>query len=408
VITTVFLSLCRCEYKPSSHEVLSSTLQHTAHNHKESTLPSPCVSSVVVENFRNIKSAELKTSTINIISGSNGSGKSSFLEALFYLSHFKSFRTSKPQRLIHHDSERFSLFCTATTDSGFVNVGVQRNLSHDQTLKLNYETAKTSTVAHHLPMQFLDTQCHELFTAGPALRRHFLNWGLFHMKQSFHHTWKNFCNILKQRNAILRQRNINVLDSWDHQLTPLCEDIHTMRLDYVTQLTPIVKDLIKTLLNTDYPQVELRYQPGWNTDVCLASLLKDRLFKDLELGYTQLGPHRADLQIIVNNRPAQDYFSQGQMKLAAYALKISQCLLQKSINQKNTIFLIDDLQAELDTRKQSIIIGLLTELDNQCFYTSLNPSQLLESLERKNDITKFHVEHGRFSKAQEIHEEISS
>lgn len=359
-------------------------------------MPQPFITAITIHQFRNIVSAQLKTAPINIISGDNGSGKSSLLEALYYLSHLKSFRTSKPQRLIHHDYDHFILNSTISLDKDTHNIGLQRTSSHNQTLKLNGETTKAQDIAYHLPMQFIDTQCHQYFTGGPEKRRQYLNWGLFHMKHSFLSTWKACTNLLKQRNAALKLRQLNELDCWDHQWIPLCESIHEMRENYIEDLNPIFIRLIKELLNTEYPQVELRYQAGWNSDKPLALLLQERQYKDAEIGYTQLGPHRADLQMFINKRPAQDYLSQGQMKLSAYALKIAQSILQKESIGKSPIFLIDDIQAELDSSKQDRIIQLISDLHNQCFYTALAPNKLLKSLNSNNEITQFHVKHGEF------------
>lgn len=362
-------------------------------------MPQPSITAMTIHHFRNIISCHLTTAPINIISGDNGSGKSSLLEALYYLSHLKSFRTSKPQRLIHHDHDQFILNSTITSDKDILNIGLKRTSAHEQTLKMNGETTKAQNIAYNLPMQFIDTQCHQYFTSGPEKRRQYLNWGLFHMKQSFLSTWKACTSLLKQRNAALKQRQLTDLDCWDHQWIPLCESIDEMRQSYINQLNPIFIRLIKELLNTEYPQVELRYQAGWNTDKPLALLLQERQYKDAEIGYTQLGPHRADLQMFINRRPAQDYLSQGQMKLSAYALKIAQSILQKESTGKSPIFLIDDIQAELDSTKQDRIIQLISELNNQCFYTALEPHKLLQSLKNNMDVSQFHVKHGEFSTA---------
>jgi DNA replication and repair protein RecF len=350
----------------------------------------PQISTLSVHHFRNLIQVDLTAAPINIISGDNGSGKSSLLEAMYYLAHSKSFRTSKPQRLIHHEEPCFSVFSTIETDTGTATLGVERTQSNQQKIKFNQAAETSSFVARHLPMQFIDSNCYQYFTEGPTLRRQFLNWGLFHMKHSFYSLWKNYNNVLKQRNAALRSKSQRaMIDSWDSQLIPLCEEIHSMRLEYVTRLSPIVKEILNSLLSTSYSQLELRYQPGWNADKPLSLTLQEKIYRDFELGYTQAGAHRADLQLFFMNKGAHEFLSQGQMKLAAYALKIAQCIIQKQDMGRSTIFLVDDLQAELDSKKQRKILTLFSELDNQCFYTALDQTSILGMLKGQNEIKTF-------------------
>ncbi len=369
-------------------------------------MQTPNITALHVSNFRNIKSAVLNTPLINIISGTNGSGKSSLLEALYYLSHFKSFRTSKPQHLIHHDHDAFCLRTTVKTAPKLLTIGVQRATNHEQQIRLDNQTEKSSTIAQILPMQFIDTHCHQFFTEGPSSRRQYLNWGLFHMKQSFIHAWKQFNLVIKQRNAALRNRQLDIIESWDHQLIPICEEIHQLRQEYVDLVKPTLIKLLGEVLGTEYPQVEMRYSPGWDTNKLLLTLMQERRFKDLELGYTQLGPHRADFQLIINNKNAKEYLSQGQMKLAAYSLKIAQSIAQKENTGKSTIFLVDDLQAELDKKKQSCIVNQISELKSQCFYTALDPDELLKLQNNSACVSQFHVKQGKLMNTDSYTEKL--
>lgn len=358
-------------------------------------MPQPCFDSLEISGLRNIRSASIQTNKVNVIHGQNGSGKSSLLEAIYYLVHAKSCRTSKAANLIQHNQEQLTVFARITTNSGSISAGISRDKNGKVNTKLNHETATSAIIAKNIPTQFIDTQCHTYFTDGPQQRRQYLNWGLFHMKQNFFSIWKNYNQTLRQRNAALKAKSsIQIISAWDVEYISLCEQIHSMRAAYIDQLKPIINNLLNTMLGTSYSQLTLRYNPGWNPDKPLAFSLQEKITRDLDLGYSQLGAHRADLQLYFKNTPAHEYLSQGQLKLASYALKIAQCILHKEQHSISSVFLIDDLQAELDPRKQKTVINLLTELDSQCFYTALDHAAVLTNQIKTSDINQFTINGG--------------
>lgn len=365
-------------------------------------MPSTKILSLSFRGFRNLQETTIEFNDINIIHGANGSGKSSLLEALYYLIHAKSFRTNHLNNLVQDTCKELMLFSRVQTHHGPANIGISRTESGDVETKYNQGKESPSFICKQVPMLYIDNNCYHYFTDGPHARRQFLNWGLFHMKHHFQTQWRNYNQTLKQRNACLKQRaSSSIIASWDQALITLCEEIHEMREAYVDALTPIVDNLLKTLLGTSYSQVQLRYSPGWSLDKPLSLAFQEKIHRDRELGYTQIGAHRADLQLYYKKTAVQDHLSQGQLKLAAYALKLAQCILHKQEQGIASLFLIDDLQAELDPNKQQAIIGVLSDIGSQCFYTALDHGSILSLKPNTNAIKQMNIVSGQINTLKE-------
>lgn len=119
--------------------------------------------------------------------------------------------------------------------------------------------------------------------------------------------------------------------------------------------------------------------------------LQINLKQDLQRGYTQAGPQRADFRLTLGDLPAQDILSQGQQKLVTYALHFAQGLLLKEKTGISPIYLIDDLPAELDANKRDCVIDLVNCLESQVFISGIDPNEI----RLPPHSTLFHVKHGK-------------
>ncbi len=354
------------------------------------------LSTLKITSFRNLDSVTLEPAPqFNIFYGDNGAGKTSLLEAIYYLGLGRSFRTHLTNRIIQHQADHFSVFAELDVSGNKIPMGLERQRDGGRRIRINGETANSlSQLAHHLPIQLMSAHSHRFFHEGPKIRRQFLDWGLFHVEQTFYPLWQQLQQVLKQRNAALKkQMPAKEIRIWDKELSVIADGIHLLRKKYIGTFEPILLELLTSLL----PELclELRYYRGWNKDRDLQEVLENNLQHELLLGYTQLGPQRADLQLHVGPIPAHDYLSQGQQKLAAYALHLAQGMLLRQLTTKNLIYLIDDLPSELDLDKRRHIIEILTKLNSQIFITTIL-KEGLSDLPGHRDIEKsmFHVKHG--------------
>ena len=156
---------------------------------------------------------------------------------------------------------------------------------------------------------------------------------------------------------------------------------------------PFLLEILERFFGASF-NLSFRYKAGWDEDEGLIATLDRTLYRDSQLGYTQHGPHKADLLIRVNHTtPAQDVLSQGQQKLLVYALHLAQGVLLKKQSGKKCVFLLDDLAAELDMENRRKVVEALHQIDAQVFITAIDRETLINMGSFPNT-AMFHVEHG--------------
>lgn len=349
-----------------------------------------------VTNFRNLASITLlpNSSGLNIIYGQNGSGKTSLLEAIHYLGLGRSFRHTSTQSLIRYLSSQLSIFAHIKgNDGGTLPVGLERQLQGGMKIRLSENNLPNITqLAYLLPTLVLNSQSHQLLESGPAIRRKYLNWGLFYQSESFLFLWRQFERILKHRNAILRHRAAKQeLNAWTEELIKYGLELDKLRKEYIQILTPILSSLTEELLM--FSNVSIHYDSGWPNDLNYAEVLASRYEEEFRLGFTAYGPHRADLSLMINHLPVKHILSRGQQKLLICAMIIAQGVMLAKCMNKRLIYLIDDLPAELDKENRQKVISLLLRQQTQVFITAIE-KDLISAEIKDHPFKVFHVEQG--------------
>ena len=352
--------------------------------------------SLQLANFRNLIQVETEFSGhFNVFYGDNGSGKTSLLEAIYYLGLARSFRTRLQPRLINHQARLFSIFGQVKVGEARFPIGIQRHQESACQIHIAGENVTSALeLAKLLPLQLLDANAHELFVGETKTRRQFLDWGVFHVEPTFWTLWQRTERALKQRNAALKaQAGKQEVQAWDVEFVQASQKLHALRTQYLKVFIPIVTQILQNLLAET--TVTFHYERGWLAQEELSSLLQRSLSRDFQLGHTRYGAHRADLQPRIGEVPAKDILSQGQQKLLAYAMRIGQGMLLQQLN-KPCIYLIDDLPSELDSKKRQKVMEFLTLLGTQIFITGIARGDFTDlPLETT---AWFHVEHGKLSK----------
>ena len=318
----------------------------------------------------------------NCFMGRNGSGKTSILEAIYYLGLGKSFRTHLMRRIVSRDERAFSLFgqfkpakTEEAVSDNVLSIGIQREIDGDNRIRINGEESHSRAgLIKLLPMQLINTESYRLIDAGPAPRREFLDWGVFHVKHDFLPLWQHLRKNLKQRNAALRKGVKSNIAIWNATLADTSEALTAMRTAYFTEYKTILTPLIEHLL-PNIP-ISLDYYPGWNTDIPLKSVLDANLEKELSLGYTTVGAQRADIRCHAYGVPADAVLSRGQQKLLVIAMRLAQGLYLRDKSGKEVIYLVDDVAAELDQRHRAWVMQILQDLNSQVLLTAITRSDL--------------------------------
>ena len=328
---------------------------------------------------------------LNIFYGENAAGKTSLLEALFYISYGRSFRSSQNRDLIQYEKESLRLLAKFKHKDIQYQLGIERS-RQTQHIRLNQHNIKTiSELSALLPIICLHPDSHQLISAGPENRRQYMDWGVFHVEHDFIQLWRQYKKSLSQRNAAFRmQQSTQLCQLWDKTLCEAAEKISKIRLNYLQSLSPYIKNLSEQLFPNH--NLSLAYRRGWPEDIDYDAYLKESINKDKEKGFTQYGVHRADIKIKLDGKSAQHSISRGQQKKLVALLKLAQLQYFNESTQQKAIVLFDDLPAELDTENNNLIMKLLSSLNLQLFVTSVNEKQI--SKQGWNQSAVFHVEQG--------------
>ncbi|RDL44931.1 DNA replication/repair protein RecF [Marinomonas piezotolerans] len=354
-----------------------------------------------ISHLRNLTAVRFDPSPhVNIIVGENGSGKTSILEAIHLLSFGRSFRSHKHKTYIQYEQPECVVFAQLEQDQQpRIPVGIKR--SRDGAIEVRIQGRAAQSVvelAERLPVQLINPDAFRLLEGSPKIRRQFVDWGVFHFDDRFINAWRDWQKALKQRNSLLRRGKIsaNLLAAFDQELIRLGEYVNTARKAYVAALTPHFESVLQQLAAG--LSVQLNFFQGWDAQKTLSEAIEHSYQRDIDVGYTNTGPQRADLRVKTPSGDALDTLSRGQQKLVVSALKIAQgqLLIERG---RQLVFLVDDLPAELDANHRRRLCQLLESLNSQIFITSVGPDSMDFTWSDQTDVRHFSMNQGELSQA---------
>ncbi len=329
---------------------------------------------LTVTHVRAIAKAELQIPAgLTLIWGDNGSGKTSLLEAMFLLGRGRSFRTRNSERLITRGQDHLRV--------------IGRIQSHDRVLALGFEVTRAGVAARiagrsadslaelsqAFAVQVIEPGVHKLVEEAGYRRRRWMDWAVFHVEPQFVDTWVRYTRALKQRNAALRTQPDHAR-AWDVELARLGERIAESRRAFMEQLQPYWRESVVALSGLE---VQLHYLRGWSAEVTLHESLAASRVRDEARHLTHSGPHRADVSVRIDGRPAREILSRGQQKLVAVAMTVAQLRLLKDLTGTAPTLLLDDPAAELDGERLRRFIEQVLLLRSQLVVTSLTSESRL-------------------------------
>lgn len=338
------------------------------------------------EQFRCLESAELALEAdYNLIHGANASGKTSLLEGVAYLGRGRSFRGAAVSNLVRHGHKRFALFGVVVQGGSRIKLGVG-NSRDGLDIRIDGENGGVADLPGLLPLQVIDPNVHDLVAGGPDERRRFLDGVAFHVEHDFLPTWRQYRRALRQRNALLKGTGAG-LSAWDAELGSLGERLDRLRRASLERAGPALEAHGTALVGQP---VRFDYQPGWPEGESLESALAAARDRELAQGSTQVGPHRADLKLRVDDRLARRLVSRGQQKQLACAMVLAATdVVQRELGL-SIVLLLDDPAAELDANGLERLMTRVFDLGSQVIATSLVPGLL----SFPSGPAVFHVEHG--------------
>ncbi|MDZ7668383.1 MAG: DNA replication/repair protein RecF [Gammaproteobacteria bacterium] len=352
-----------------------------------------------IQDLRNLASVAVDLGPgLNYFYGPNGAGKTAVLEAVHLLARGRSFRTQQFGDVIRRDQQALLVRAVVRDEHrGEQRLGVSRGRTGRTELRINGETERRlSQAAELLPLQVMVPALSDLVFGGPNLRRQWLDWGLFHVEHGYLKVLRSYLHALRQRNAALKAMAAGRLlerglDVWTEEVANLAEAVTEAREAYLDALTDDIRSVMSDLAPS--LDVAVTYQRGWPAGQSIRKVLGDSLPREVKWGATQSGPHRGDVRLRVAGLDAGSTLSRGQGKSLACGMMLAQARQLRKTAKRSSVFLIDDIGAELDVAHSDRFFGLLKDQGSQVLATSSEAPGSLAGVPEM-DTVMFHVEHG--------------
>lgn len=349
-----------------------------------------------LRNFRNIATATLELSPhFNFLIGPNGAGKTVVLEALHLLLRGRSFRTRRVSYLIRHGTRDLAVQALCRDPvRGREHISLKKDRANRTELRVNEEPVRqASVVAGLLPLQVLLPDLAELVFGEPRGRRQWLDWGAFHVKHDYIDVLRRYTRALRQRNALLRSGDTHTLDTWTDRMIETGEIVIRARTDYLQTVGDALLSCIESL--APGLDIRVRHYPGFEGE-SFAEEVGAHTLGDVKSGFTQVGPHRADVRLGAGDNVAAGVLSRGQGKLVASAMRIGQARGLLTHQSRPSLILIDDVWTELDDDHSARFMRLLDGMGCQILATSTHEPVAASSI-AADRVRVFHVKHGEIS-----------
>ena len=362
------------------------------------------LNSISIINYKNLRAVNLQLSPkTNCFIGHNGSGKTNFLDALYYLSFCRSAYNPIDSQLITHEQDFFVVegdYLSEVGDAENVYCGMKRGAKKQ--FKRNKKAYKR--LSQHIgliPLVLVSPADAALIDGGSEERRRLMDMVIAQYDTIYIEALTRCNKALQQRNALLRMEaepDLALLELWEEEMATQGELVYAKRAAFVEEFIPVFQN-IHERISGGFEQVSLRYISHCQRGDLLEVIRKDR-HKDRAVGYSLHGVHRDDLEMLIDGYQLKREGSQGQSKTYALAMKLAQFdFLKRTASKTTPLLLLDDIFDKLDSQRVERIVELVSG-DNygQIFITDTNREHLDRILQSGTTEYKlFYVENGEIT-----------
>jgi DNA replication and repair protein RecF len=335
---------------------------------------------LTLHNFRNYEEGSFTFAPgVNLIYGENGVGKTSILEAIYLLSTGRSFRAPSLETLIRKGCPHFLIQAHFRKDERLYKVNFFYSSKERKITCQGTPLKRYAELLGMFPSVLYSTLDHQMIMGAPSERRRFLNMTLGQTDPLYVEHLIRFTRCLKQRNSLLKSGSVHQLTPFDPILAQSGSYLMQKRESLTAYLKQRVKEHSKTL-KEPLEAYSLKYSSscpldGENTEKLLLEQLKKDLEKDRLFGSTSSGPHRDDLLLLFNKKPAKQYASEGQKRTLLSAMKLAEYDFIQEKFGASPLLGIDDFTVHLDERRIEALEKSLSG-NSQVFLTAPSDSQL--------------------------------
>lgn len=328
------------------------------------------INSLELNNFRNYTYTKTQFNDgLNFIVGSNAQGKTNMLESIYILSVGKSPKNSKDKQIIRFNQNKAKIGVSFSTIAGNKTIEMYLDKSEKKSIKINnLNILKLTELVGTLSVVYFSPDELKLIKEVPEDRRNFLDVSISQFDKTYLYDLMKYNRILKMRNQILksldsRDSKIEQLKLFTPQLISTAERIIEKRLKFIEKLNEIAKNIHKNITIDENLDISYSYSMKENLSIKedLINQFNSSIEKEIELGYTSIGPHRDDIIFKINDLDTKHYASQGQQRTVALVVKLSLMEVIKEEIGEYPILLLDDVLSELDSERQERLLNMTTK-----------------------------------------------
>ncbi len=334
------------------------------------------IKSLKLKNFKNYNSEEFSFSeNINVICGENAQGKTNLLDALFYISCVKPINAKKERDLIKFGEDFSKIEALAEAEKRELDILIDITKAPRKIFVNGIRKQKVTEYIGSVKTVLFTPDDLSMIKEGPSLRRRFLNIAISQLKPNYVHALSIYNKILEQKNALLKQENINdtLLDIYNEKLSKQGESIIKYRLEFVSRVNKKAAEIHNEMSN-GREKLQIIYKTdryiGENSNIfdALYKHMSDRKTAEIESNSSLVGPHRDDLEFLIGEISAKDFASQGQIRTAILSTKLAEREVFYDLCGEYPILLLDDVLSELDSNRQNFVLNKIN--CGQVFITS--------------------------------------
>lgn len=333
-----------------------------------------------LKNFRNYIEEEINFSdNVSLIYGENAQGKTNIIEALYLFSTGKSHRTNNTNELVRHGEAFFDIKLEFEESNYLQNIEIIYEKGDKKKLFINeVKKEKISDILGVVPSVLFSPESLSCIKGSPGERRKIIDIVLCQINKRYLFNLQKYNKIVKNKNALLKkdkQPNPQ-LDIWTESQAKAGTVIIDERKSLIESLEKKMKRIMHGI-SEGKEDVRIKYktlhEDGKNTYNSLLDLLTENKNREIEHGLCLYGPHRDEIEILLNDRNSRLYCSQGQQRSLALALNIA---IMEEIEEKTgkvPILLLDDVMSELDEKRRNFLYELIK--NKQAVVTSTDKTQ---------------------------------
>lgn len=325
------------------------------------------VKSLELSNFRNYDHLLIEFSSgTNILYGDNAQGKTNVLEGIFVSSTTKSHKGSKEKEMIRMNQEEahIRMFVVRGENEHRIDMHLRKNKAKGVAID-GVPMKRSADFIGLVHVVFFSPEDLSIIKDGPSARRRFIDMELCQLDKLYVYNLINYNKVLNQRNNLLRQIgfNKNLLETihiWNQQLVKYGVPVIKARKKFIDELSDFVFSW-HGKLSGETEKLKLLYEPNVSETSFLEKLEKN-IDRDIASKVTGVGPHRDDLNFLINEIDVRKYGSQGQQRTVALSLKLSEIELVKKVAKEPPILLLDDVLSELDRKRQNQLLDSIDDI----------------------------------------------